>query len=147
MFCRWYVTILHLSKAPLVDHAIFRNSSSGVKTAKHGSAASTLASWWCKYIRCQVGHYVLATWLGGTVCSCLTLAHADGGGSMQPPWVFFWYSLRTAGRIALKFCIAYGASFAQQGTRFGRRFCDHPGRKFFPLFGSNEHRMDIFYAD
>ena len=32
---------------------------------------------------------------------------------MQPPMRFLWNGRRTAGRIALKFCTAYGVSFAQ----------------------------------
>ena len=43
----------------------------------------------------------------------LTLARTGGGGLMQPPHEFFWNGRRTAGRIALKFCTAYEASFAQ----------------------------------
>ena len=35
------------------------------------------------------------------------------GVDATPPHEFFWNGFRTAGRIALKFCIAYGASFAQ----------------------------------
>ena len=44
----------------------------------------------------------------------LTLASAGGGvGAPPPDEFFFWNGRRTAGRIALKFYIAYGASFAQ----------------------------------
>ena len=42
---------------------------------------------------------------------CLTLARA--GGIDATPHELFWNDCRTAGRIVLKFCIAYGASFAQ----------------------------------
>ena len=45
--------------------------------------------------------------------SLLTLARAGGGGSKRHPHEFFWNGIRTAGRIALKFCTAYGAFFAQ----------------------------------
>ena len=36
-----------------------------------------------------------------------------GGGWCNPRWVFFWNGQQTAGRIALKFCMACGASFGQ----------------------------------
>ena len=42
----------------------------------------------------------------------LTLAHV-GGGLVQPPLRFFCDAPRTMRRIVLKFCTAYGASFAQ----------------------------------
>ena len=42
----------------------------------------------------------------------LTLASAGGVGA-PPPLEYFWNGRRTAWRIALKFCIAYGAFFAQ----------------------------------
>ena len=42
----------------------------------------------------------------------LTLARTGGGGDATPH-EFFWNGRRAAGRIALKFCIAYGTSFAQ----------------------------------
>ena len=40
-----------------------------------------------------------------------TLARA--GGLDATPHEFFWNDFRTAGRIALKICIAHGAFFAQ----------------------------------
>ena len=43
----------------------------------------------------------------------LALARAGGVDATPPPNEFFWNGFRTAGRIAPKFCIAYGASFAQ----------------------------------
>ena len=43
-----------------------------------------------------------------------TLTLALAGGSMRPrPWGFFCHAPRTMRRIVLKFCTAYGASFAQ----------------------------------
>ena len=42
----------------------------------------------------------------------LTLARA-GGGVDETPHEFFWNGFRAAGRIALKFCTTYKASFAQ----------------------------------
>ena len=42
-----------------------------------------------------------------------TLALVHAGGSMRTPMSFFWNGRRTPGRIVLKFCVAYGASFAQ----------------------------------
>ena len=43
----------------------------------------------------------------------VTLARIGGGGDAIPPIEFFWNGRRTAGWIALEFCTAYGASFAQ----------------------------------
>ena len=42
----------------------------------------------------------------------LTLARTGGGGADATSHEFFRNGRRTARRIALKFCIAYGASFA-----------------------------------
>ena len=46
-----------------------------------------------------------------TLLADVTLARA-GGGVTHPHEFFFWNCRRTAGRILLTFCIAYGASFA-----------------------------------
>ena len=43
----------------------------------------------------------------------LTLARTGGGGDATSPHEFMWNGRRTVGRIALKFCIHYGASLAQ----------------------------------
>ena len=47
----------------------------------------------------------------------LTLARIRGVDATPPPHEFFWNGRQTAWRIALKFCTAYGASFAQLLTK------------------------------
>ena len=44
---------------------------------------------------------------------CFNLRPCRGGGVDAPPHEFFWNGFRTAGRIVLKFRIAYGSSVAQ----------------------------------
>ena len=51
------------------------------------------------------------------ITSALTLARAGGGGVDATPHEFFWNGFRNAVRIALKFCKAYGTSFAQLLTK------------------------------
>ena len=46
-------------------------------------------------------------------CFCFVNPRPVRGGLMQPPHEFFWAGRHTVWRIALKFSIAYGASFAQ----------------------------------
>ena len=48
--------------------------------------------------------------------SYLTLARARGGGDANPHELF-WNGRRTAERIAMKFCVAYRASFEQLLTK------------------------------
>ena len=72
-----------------------------------------------EWLSCQVTNYEScyeqATGSGHEL-SHLTLARAGGGGwcNLRPPHEFFWNGHRTAGRIAMKFCIAYLTSFVQR---------------------------------
>ena len=67
-------------------------------------------------VRPDLPHLGNSTLRGATGTSALAGGQGGRGGVkgvMQPPWVSFRNGRRTAGRIALKLCIAYETSLAQ----------------------------------